>query len=103
MTVASYSSSQSGIAGRHVLMLTILIHCEVHHLPGALAQRLDDGREAVAAAGLLGPVLGAAGAPVHPAMAPHRARPVDTNTQPVSEEGEERGVNNQIKQGFSSD
>lgn len=88
MTVTSYSSSQSGIGGRHVLMLTILVHCEVHHLPGTLAQRLDDSREAVAAAQLLGSVLGAAGAPVHPAVAPHRARPVDTNTQPVREEGE---------------
>ena len=59
--------------------LTVLVHGEVHNLAGALPQRLDDGGEAVASAGLPDPALRAAVGP-HPAQTADRPRPGNAHT-----------------------
>lgn len=61
-------------------VLTIFIHSEVDHLPGALTQWLDDSGQSVSSTRLLETILGAAAGP-ESADAANRVRPADTVTK----------------------
>lgn len=61
-------------------VLTIFIHSEVDHLPGALTQWLDDGGQSVSSTWLLETILGAAAGPKSTDAA-DRVRPADAATR----------------------